>query len=189
MIKGETKKIFIDSVYDVSSQCGVYGVLVVDESGEAIYLNTRKYTHSSKLRLGLLALINAIAWIDTFGNFDSSIPIYTNQTYLVKMRNWIPHWIDAGWKTRTGDAVKNMDLIYGIFTRGMNGNVIWVKSKTVPEQFVLRQFVDETMNDKDAPAYEDIAGITLITSDDLVLSGFCKQEDLEWVIYNTRRVE
>jgi len=63
-------------------------------------------------RMEMTAAVEALSWLLREGPFtDFSVTVRSDSKYLVDgMNSWRFGWADRGWKTATGDDVKNLDL-------------------------------------------------------------------------------
>lgn len=63
---------------------------------------------------------------------DKKLDIYSDSAYVVNAVNkgWLRTWHMNGWKTTTGDSVKNVDLwmdLYNLLRQNRNVNIIKIK--------------------------------------------------------------
>jgi ribonuclease HI len=76
----------------------------VQELGARIELGTNNQAELS-------AVVEAISWIDNQDQDIDRVHIYSDSTYTISgAESWIFGWKKRGWKTKTGDPVKNQEL-------------------------------------------------------------------------------
>jgi ribonuclease HI len=76
----------------------------VQELGARIELGTNNQAELS-------AVVEAISWIDDQDQAIDRVHIYSDSKYTISgAESWIFGWQKRGWKTKTGDPVKNQEL-------------------------------------------------------------------------------
>ena len=83
----------------------------------------------------LLAILSCVEKaLSSFTASDVDLFVYTDSDYSRNcLTKWIPGWINKGWKTASGDPVKNRDLIEQISGRLVlfqSYSINWVKAHT-----------------------------------------------------------
>ena len=83
----------------------------------------------------LLAILSAVEkTIESFDPSETDVFIYTDSDYSKNcLTKWMPGWIKKGWKTASGDPVKNRDLIEQVSGRLIlfqSYSINWVKAHT-----------------------------------------------------------
>lgn len=93
--------IYISTVMDSKKRACAYAAqLIYRESAQEI---SEVLHGNSELETTLIGTIRALEKLRP----DESATVYTAQEYLSKgMSNWLPTWIEKGWKTRDGQPVK-----------------------------------------------------------------------------------
>jgi len=81
-------------------------------------------------RMELTAVIHALEFVMRKYGCESKIEIHTDSKYVqYGITQWMPSWIDKGWKTAAGKPVKNKDL--WLHLRELNEKLeiswLWVK--------------------------------------------------------------
>jgi ribonuclease HI len=98
-------RIYISATYSFDDKRGGWGALIVDENSQQEMSGTE--INSSENQLLLIAATQALEAIRTPG----SIAIFTASEYVQKgMSQWVKGWIKKGWRTASGDPVKNREL-------------------------------------------------------------------------------
>lgn len=73
-------------------------------------------------RMELMAAIEALKLLTK----PSQVTVFTDSQYLQKaMIEWLPKWLDNGWKTSAGDAVKNVDLWMALDALAQKHTITW----------------------------------------------------------------
>lgn len=78
--------------------------------------------HSTNNRMELMAAIAALEAL----NEDCAVLLYTDSQYLRQgITEWMPNWIQRGWKTTAGGPVKNRDLWERLHTATRRHQIDW----------------------------------------------------------------
>lgn len=69
-------------------------------------------TSTTNNRMELTAVIETLLKILECGNKDDVYEIYSDSAYVVNaiVSEWLPRWKNSGWKTKSGDDIKNKNL-------------------------------------------------------------------------------
>lgn len=97
--------IYVASAYSFDDKRGGWGALVTGNGPEAELRGTENNSSDNQL-----VLIASIAALETVRQ-PASIAVFTSSEYLQKgMSQWVKGWMKKGWKTASGDPVKNQSL-------------------------------------------------------------------------------
>ena len=106
-----TVEVFTDGSFIKRNKIyGGYGIYF--PNGELPNIS-RKFVHEpiTNQRAELYAIYVALILIKKHLKFDKII-VYTDSEYSIKcLTQWYKKWIKNGWKSATGDKVKNIDII------------------------------------------------------------------------------
>ena len=98
--------IYTDGACSGNPGIGGWGVVILDQSKDPIYLNGGE-NKTTNNRMELTAAINSILYFKE----KKSLEIYTDSKYLKEgIESWINKWKLNGWKTASKKPVKNKDL-------------------------------------------------------------------------------
>ncbi len=79
-------------------------------------------TPSTNNRMELTAVIEALKALDR----QYRVTVFTDSDYVVKgMTQWMPGWVRRGWKTASGEAVKNIELWQVLVSLAKQHKVEW----------------------------------------------------------------
>ncbi len=113
-------KIYVGAVYSYDDKAGGWGAVVVSENGTQEL--SAKEQNSTDNQLILSAAIKAL---NSIGN-KTSVAVYTDSEYLQKgMSQWLSGWIKKGWKTASGQPVKNKELWERLHEAAQKHQVKW----------------------------------------------------------------
>ncbi len=103
--------IYIDGSCRPSTKYGAYGILIVDDKGGRTTLTGTRDDVTNNI-MELTAYIEALRHIiDKNLDADNEIEIFCDSQYVVKgIGEWYDKWKENGFKTASGDDVKNVDL-------------------------------------------------------------------------------
>ncbi len=99
-------KIYTDGACSGNPGAGGWGVVILKENTEPLFLNGGEESTTNN-RMELIAAINAISYFKIKENLE----IFTDSKYLKDgIESWIHKWKTNGWKTSNKKPVKNQDL-------------------------------------------------------------------------------
>ena len=119
--------VFTDGSAEGNPGPGGYGALVrLPGQADREYSGGARHTTNNQMELtaAIVGLQAAVA------EGAAEITVITDSEYLVKgMKSWLAGWIKKGWKTSTGQPVKNRELWEQLaqLTRGRTVNWEWVR--------------------------------------------------------------
>ena len=81
--------------------------------------------HTTNNRMELQAAIAALALLEgALGPCD--VDLYTDSQYLQQgIQEWLPRWVNRGWRTRKGRPVQNQDLWQRLYRLTLTHQVCW----------------------------------------------------------------
>lgn len=128
--------IFTDGACRSNPGPGGWGVLVIDGTTPIVEINGYK-PHSTNNEMELTAIHSALQWaLDASQKGEKfSLKIVSDSQYSIKsITEWSAGWKKRGWRTSSGDPVKNLDLMKDLDTsmqllanRGIVVTYQWVK--------------------------------------------------------------
>ena len=127
-------KIYVRATYSYEDKAGGWGAVIVNEGGEQELSATEQHTTENQL------LLNAS--IRVLESFETPIKaaVYTDSEYLQKgMSQWIKGWIKKGWKTASGQPVKNQELWERLQQAAQKHQIVWFFSPA-SQSFMQRAF-------------------------------------------------
>lgn len=98
---------------------GWASILPIPEKGKVIVLHGGEYTTTNN-KMELKAIVEALKFCSMLlqentkdGCSNTHFVIYSDSAYCVNMirQNWIYSWCANGWKSSTGEPVKNLELV------------------------------------------------------------------------------
>lgn len=83
---------YTDGSYKSSIDCGAYGILIYDESGNLIKKLSQGYKGTTNNRMELMAVLETLKWFKE----PSNITIISDSMYVVNTINegWLKKWFD-----------------------------------------------------------------------------------------------
>lgn len=95
-----------------SDNPGPGGWAIVVNTSDGCIQYTGRSTSTTNNRMEMSAMLRALQYIAEEGNVTDAYEIYCDSAYVVNAINnsWLTKWKLGGWKTKTGDEVKNKDL-------------------------------------------------------------------------------
>lgn len=97
--------VFTDGACSGNPGPGGYAALVRTPTGEAMLSGGEALTTNN--RMEMLAVIVALEWFKD----PSALTVTTDSKYVLDgFTKWLPGWQRRGWRTATGQPVKNEDL-------------------------------------------------------------------------------
>jgi ribonuclease HI len=126
-------KVYVAAVYSYDDQSGGWGAVVVGESGTEELRAAQRNTTDNQL------LLNAsIRALESLAG-KTTVAVYTDSEYLQKgMSQWITGWIKKGWKTASGQPVKNKELWERLHRAAQAHDVRWIFSSPVGNDYLRR---------------------------------------------------
>jgi ribonuclease HI len=113
--------IFISAMYSFEDKRGGWGALIDGQNGQRDMSGTQ--ANSSENQLLLAAAIQALESIHE----STSIAVYTDSEYLQKgVSQWVKGWVKKGWRTSSGEPVKNRELWERLLVAADRHRVQWV---------------------------------------------------------------
>lgn len=99
---------------------GGWGVLIVTKDGETVLSGNENNTSGNQLVL--LGCARALERLRT----PQNIAVYSDSEYLINgMSKWLAGWMKKGWKTASGDPVKNQELWKRLYEAALRHNINW----------------------------------------------------------------
>tara|TARA_B100000575_G_C23124186_1_gene651051 strand:- start:1106 stop:1537 length:432 start_codon:yes stop_codon:yes gene_type:complete len=113
--------IYTDGACSGNPGIGGWGVVIMNENNNPIYLNGGE-KETTNNRMELSAAINAI----TYFKEKKDLTIFTDSKYLKEgIEKWIHNWKVNGWKTSSKKPVKNKDLWFKLESEISKHNIKW----------------------------------------------------------------
>ena len=113
--------IYTDGACSGNPGIGGWGVVIINNSNENIFLNGGE-KNTTNNRMELKAAINAIIYFEK----KQHLEIFTDSKYLKDgIESWIKNWKKNGWKTSNKKPVKNKDLWVELDIEISKHNVKW----------------------------------------------------------------
>ena len=113
--------IYTDGACSGNPGIGGWGVVIMNENNNPIYLNGGE-KETTNNRMELSAAINAIAYFKE----KKDLTIFTDSKYLKEgIEKWIHNWKVNGWKTSSKKPVKNKDLWFKLESEISKHNIKW----------------------------------------------------------------
>lgn len=102
-----TIRIFTDGACRGNPGPGGWAALIQDDAtGEAIEISGSE-AETTNNRMELTAIIEALRRVPV----DARVELYTDSQYVIRgVTEWLPGWRARGWRTTSGQPVKNRDL-------------------------------------------------------------------------------
>jgi len=138
--------IYTDGACSGNPGIGGWGVVIISNKSEPIYLNGGKLNTTNN-QMELTAAIKALEYFNT----ESYITIYTDSKYLKNgIEIWIKNWINNKWKTSSKTNVKNKDLwtrlnqlinkhsVKWEWVKGHDGNVYNDKADELAQKYIKK---------------------------------------------------
>lgn len=114
-------QIYISATYSFDDKRGGWGALIVSGNNEQELSGAE--SNSSENQLLLIAAAVALESVTAPG----SVAVYTDSEYVQKgMSQWVKGWIKKGWKTASGDPVKNRGQWERLVRAAESRQVQWV---------------------------------------------------------------
>ena len=138
--------IYTDGACSGNPGIGGWGVVILDESKEPVYLNGGE-DNTTNNRMELSAAINALQY---FKN-TKDLEIFTDSKYLKDgIESWINKWRINGWRTASKKLVKNKDLWMKLDQEILKHHIKWnwVKGHANNKynekaDFLARKYIEE----------------------------------------------
>lgn len=113
-------EVFVDGACSGNPGPGGYGIVVRQNGEEKTYSGAEAQTTNN--RMELRAAIEALKMMPSGRRVD----IYTDSEYVKKgMTEWLPRWIQRGWRNAKGEPVKNQDLWVALSQEVSRHDVRW----------------------------------------------------------------
>jgi ribonuclease HI len=125
--------IYIGADYSFDDQRGGWAAVIVQ--GEQTRELSGQAQNSSENQLLLTAAAEALESLKS----PTKIAVYTHSEYIQKgMSQWIKGWIKKGWKTASGDPVKNRELWERLQQAAERHNVQWLYQGKAQSEYTQR---------------------------------------------------
>ena len=114
-------EIFTDGACSGNPGIGGWGVVIIFENKEVIYLNGGENSTTNN-RMELAAAINALKYFEK----STNISLVTDSKYVKEgIESWIINWKKNGWKTSAKKEVKNKELWIQLDNQILNHKINW----------------------------------------------------------------
>ena len=114
-------KIYTDGACSGNPGIGGWGVVILENNNDPIYLNGGD-DNTTNNRMELSAALNALK----FFKEKKELTLITDSKYLKDgIQSWIQNWKKNGWKTASKKPVKNKELWLGLDEMIMKHNINW----------------------------------------------------------------
>tara|TARA_Y100001960_G_scaffold280791_1_gene313930 strand:- start:137 stop:565 length:429 start_codon:yes stop_codon:yes gene_type:complete len=114
-------EIFTDGACSGNPGIGGWGVVIIFENKEVIYLNGGENSTTNN-RMELAAAINALKYFEK----STNISLVTDSKYVKEgIESWIINWKKNGWKTASKKPVKNKELWVELDELIAKHNITW----------------------------------------------------------------
>jgi len=138
--------IYTDGACSGNPGVGGWGVVIILENNEHIYLNGGD-NNTTNNRMELIAAIEGLKY---FSN-SKNVTLFTDSKYVKNgIELWIYNWKKNGWKTASKKQVKNKELWLELDLEIAKHNIVWkwVKGHAGNEHnekadFLARRFIEE----------------------------------------------
>lgn len=99
---------------------GGYGVVLIFKQHYREF--AEGFQHTTNNRMELLAAVKGLDALQQ----GCQVTLYTDSTYVKNgIQQWIHNWVKKGWKTASGQAVKNVDLWQALHQANQRHQVNW----------------------------------------------------------------
>lgn len=113
-------QLYVYSNMDYDSKVGGWGVSVVTKDGKKVYAGNE--TNSSDNQLVLAGCARVLEELSGL----KSLVVYSDSEYLTNgMSKWLAGWMKRGWKTASGDPVKNQALWKRLYEAAKPYSIQW----------------------------------------------------------------
>jgi ribonuclease HI len=127
--------IYISADYSFDDKRGGWGALIVQGNQERELSGAE--SNSSENQLLLIASARALETLNT----RLSAAVYTNSEYVQKgMSQWIKGWVKKGWRTSSGEPVKNRELWERLLKASEIHSVQWVYQTKAQSTYTQRVY-------------------------------------------------
>lgn len=116
-IKHAFLRIFTDGAYSSSEEAGGWGIVVLDFSdfGYEEHTYSGAADETTNNRMELTAVLKALSftrkYLDNKEPKELAVQINSDSAYCINgASTWMKGWCAKGWKTGSGDPVKNVDI-------------------------------------------------------------------------------
>ena len=138
--------IYTDGACSGNPGVGGWGVVIILENNEPIYLNGGD-NNTTNNRMELMAAIEGLKYFSKSKN----VTLFTDSKYVKNgIELWIYNWKKNGWKTASKKRVKNKELWLELDLEIAKHNIVWkwVKGHAGNEHnekadFLARRFIEE----------------------------------------------
>jgi len=114
-------KIYTDGACSGNPGIGGWGVVILENNNDPIYLNGGD-NNTTNNRMELSAALNALK----FFKEKKELTLITDSKYLKDgIQSWIQNWKKNGWKTASKKPVKNKELWLDLDEMIMKHNITW----------------------------------------------------------------
>lgn len=114
---------------------GGWGVVTVTKDGDTV-LNGKENNTSSN-QLVLLGCARALERLRT----PQQVAVYSDSEYLINgMSKWLAGWMKKGWKTASGDPVKNQELWKRLYEAAQRHTIQWQHCEKFENGYTKRAY-------------------------------------------------
>lgn len=107
---------------------GGYGIFIIHPCGKQERF-CGGMTNTTNNEQELLAVLKSLTYLTRADQPKAKIEILTDSSYVLNgITQWMPNWINKGWRTASGSPVKNVSLWQAISRLDLS-NVIFTKVK------------------------------------------------------------
>jgi len=125
--------IYMSAIYSFEDKRGGWGAVIVGQDNERELSGAE--SHSSENQLLLIAAASALETLVS----PTSVAVYTDSEYVQKgMNQWIKGWIKKGWRTSSGEPVKNRELWERLQGAAEPHEVQWLMPNKAQSELVRR---------------------------------------------------
>jgi ribonuclease HI len=127
--------IYISADYSFEDKRGGWAALIVQEGNERELSGAE--SNSSDNQLLLIASARALETLNT----PLSVAVYTNSEYVQKgMSQWVKGWVKKGWRTASGEPVKNRELWERLLKAAEIHSIQWVYQTKAQSAYTQRVY-------------------------------------------------
>ncbi|PPR49304.1 MAG: Ribonuclease HI [Alphaproteobacteria bacterium MarineAlpha5_Bin5] len=138
--------IYTDGACSGNPGVGGWGVVIILENNEPIYLNGGD-NNTTNNRMELMAAIEGLKYFSKSKN----VTLFTDSKYVKNgIELWIYNWKKNGWKTASKKRVKNKELWLELDLEIAKHNIVWKWVKghagnahNEKADFLARRFIEE----------------------------------------------
>ena len=123
-------KIYTDGACSAKNHIGGWGCVIVMPNDVEVEMSGT-FPDATNNQMELWAVIEALNYIHTYENINHvSIEVVSDSEYVVNgITDWLPKWMQNGWKSKSKEPVKNQPLWEALhtMTKDLKIKFSWVR--------------------------------------------------------------